>query len=131
MTNRLLISFVPPAVALLLASCSTGPNCGNFHPYKNNVARGPIKAPAGVTVPLPDPAYKIPTAGTVAAPAVATAAANPCLVTPPSVLTSQDMAKPIQAPAAKPAAAVPAAATQAPAMPAPAAATKPPPVAGG
>jgi|GEM_PF-1601677 len=129
MTNRLLISLVPPAVALLLASCSTGPNCGNYHPYQNYVAGGPIKSPAGVTVPTPDPAYKIPASGTAAAPATAASAANPCLVTPPSVLTPQDMAKPGAAP--KPAAAAPAAATKAPAKPAPAAATNPPPVAGG
>ena len=132
MTNRLLISFAPPAIALLLASCSTGPNCGNYHPYKNYVALGPIKAPAGATVPTPDPAYKIPTAGTATAPAAATSTANPCLVTPPSVLTPQDMARQAApAPTAKPAAAAPAPATKAQPKPAPAAATNPPPVAGG
>lgn len=131
MTNRLLICFAPPAIALLLASCSTGPNCGNYHPYKNYVARGPIKAPAGATAPTPDPAYKIPTAGTATVPAAATSAANPCLVTPPSVLTPQDMARQAApAPAAKPLAA-PAPATKARPKPAPAAATNPPPVAGG
>ncbi|HEY1772755.1 MAG TPA: hypothetical protein VGH91_06145 [Gammaproteobacteria bacterium] len=143
MTKRLLISLTPPAVALLLASCSFAPSCGNSHPYKNYVARGPIKAPAGVTVPSVDPAYQIPAAGTVAAPAAATSV-DPCLVTPPSVLTKEDMAKPLSAaPAAKPAVAAsptgtkapaklaPAAATKLSASPAPAPASNPPPVAGG
>ena len=131
MTNRLLISLVPPAIALLLASCSSGPSCGNSHPYRNYVASGPIKAPAGVTVPPVDPAYRIPAAGTAAAPAAGTSVANPCMVTPPSVLTPQDMARPGSAPAPKPAVAVPAAATKGSAKPAPPAASNPPPVAGG
>lgn len=143
MTNRFLVSLTSPAIALLLASCSFAPSCGNSHPYKNYVASGPIKAPAGVTVTPVDPAYKIPAAGTAAAPAAATNA-DPCLVTPPSVLTKQDMAKPLApAPGVKPVAAppagtkaqpkpvpAPAASTQAPATPAPASPTHPRPVAG-
>ena len=121
MTNRLFISLTPLAATLLLASCGFARTCDNSHPYKSNVARAPLKAPAGVTVPAPDAAYQIPAAGTAAAPA-ATTSADPCLVTPPSVLTKQDMARPIQAPPAG---------TKAPPKPAPAAASKSPPVAGG
>jgi len=123
MTNRLLISIVPPIAALLLASCSFAPNCGNSHPYKNYVAEAPLKAPPGVTLPQPDTAYRIPAAGTAAAPAAATSA-QPCMVTPPSVLTPQDMARPgSPAPATQ--------ATPAPqaASPAPAPVTRRPPVA--
>jgi hypothetical protein len=130
MTNRFLISFTPPAIALLLASCSFGPNCGNSHPYKNYVASAPLKAPAGVTLPPADAAYQVPGAGTRVAPAAATSA-EPCMVTPPSVLTRQDMAKPgSPAPAKAPANPAPAAATKPPASPAPAAASHPRPVAG-
>ncbi|HEX4300614.1 MAG TPA: hypothetical protein VH327_07065 [Gammaproteobacteria bacterium] len=128
MTNRFLISFTPPAIALLLASCSFGPNCGNSHPYKNYVAGAPLKAPTGVTLPPADAAYQVPAAGTRGAPA-ATTSAEPCMVTPPSVLTRQDMAKP-GSPAPAKATAVPGAVTQAPAKPAPAAASHPRPVAG-
>ena len=133
MTNRFLVSFAPPAIALLLASCSFAPSCGNSHPYKNYVAVGPIKAPAGVTVPRADAAYQIPAAGTAATPVAAPAAAtsvDPCLVTPPSVLTKQDMAKSgSPAPAAKTMTA-PAVATKPPVSPAPAPASHPQPVAG-
>jgi hypothetical protein len=138
MTNRLLASLVLPAAAALLASCSSTPACGNSHPYTTGYsAHAPLKAPAGVTLPLADPAYQVPAAGTAPVPAPAAgAAAAPCLVNPPSVLTSSDMTRTIKpAPAAatktKPAVAVPAAGTKAPANPAPTAASNPPPVAGG
>jgi hypothetical protein len=133
MTNRLLVSFAPPAMALLLTSCSFAPGCGDSHPYKNYVAGKPLQAPAGVTVPRPDAAYQIPAAGTGAAPVAAPAAgtaAQPCIVTPPTVLTRQDLAKPgSPAPAAN-ATPAPAAVTKAPANLAPAPATHPRPVAG-
>jgi uncharacterized lipoprotein len=126
MTNRLLVSLMPPAIALLLASCGFAPSCGNSHPYKNYVAGAPLKAPAGVTLPPVDTAYRIPAAGTAATPAASTSA-QPCSVTPPSVLTPQDMARPASpAPAAK---ATPAT-SKASASPAPAPVTHPRPVAG-
>ena len=82
----------------LLASCSSAPNCGNSHPYLANQPSALLQAPAGVTLPKPDPAYAVPAAGTKAAatlvPAAAANGAQPCLVTPPSVLTKEDMAKP-------------------------------------
>jgi hypothetical protein len=98
------------SAATLLASCSTGLTCGNSHPYANYNPAPPLKAPAGVTVPAPDPAYAVPAAGTAAkatpapvagsgtavtpAPAAGTNGAQPCLVTPPNVLTKTDMAAP-------------------------------------
>jgi uncharacterized lipoprotein len=85
------------ALACLLASCSSTPSCGNSHTYLTNTARPPLQAPAGVTLPKPDLAYLVPGAGTqvaaTAAPASGTAAA-PCLVTPPDVLTKEDMSRP-------------------------------------
>ena len=86
------------ALSCLLASCSSAPGCGNSHPYAGNVARAPLQAPAGVTLPKPDAAYTIPAASTKAAatpaPAAGTIGAQPCLVTPPSVLTKEDMSRP-------------------------------------
>lgn len=107
MTKRL-STFLMVSAAMLLASCSTGLTCGNSHPYANYNPVPPLKAPAGVTVPTPDPAYVVPAAstklvpaaaaGTLAAatpaPAAATNGAQPCLVTPPNVLTKADMAAP-------------------------------------
>jgi uncharacterized lipoprotein len=82
------------ALACLLASCTGTPVCGNSHPYVGSASRAPLQAPAGVTLPKPDAAYAIPAAstkaGAVQAPAMGTAVA-PCLVTPPSVLTKEDM----------------------------------------
>jgi len=85
------------ALTCLLASCSGTPSCGNSHPYASNVQHAPLQAPAGVTLPKPDAAYTIPAAGTKAgatpAPAAGTNGAQPCLVTPPSVLTKEDMSR--------------------------------------
>ena len=84
------------ALAGLLASCSSAPTCGNSHPYLANTARPPLQAPAGVTLPKPDPAYLVPGAGTKAAATqapTAGTAAGPCLVRPPSVLTKEDMSR--------------------------------------
>jgi hypothetical protein len=120
------------SAASLLASCSGSLACGNSHPYANNTARPPLTAPPGVTLPAPDPAYLVPAAGTGAkatpAPGAGTNGAQPCLVTPPNVLTKTDMARPGKA-TPKPVAA-PAAGT-APAKPAPAPSTHVPPVAAG
>lgn len=97
MTNRL-FPLSALTAASLLASCSTGLTCGNSHPYTNYSPKPPLQAPAGVTLPKPDPAYLVPAAGTAAkltpAPAAATNGAEPCLVTPPNVLTKADMAAP-------------------------------------
>jgi uncharacterized lipoprotein len=133
MTNRLFVSLVLSAAAMALASCSSTPSCGNSHPYTTGYTTGvPLKAPAGVTLPTPDPAYLVPAAGTAPVPApVAGTAAAPCLVAPPSVLTPQDMIKTLApVPGAKPVVAPPAG-TKVPPKPAPAAASNPPPVAGG
>lgn len=110
MTNRLFRPLSALTMASLLASCSTGLTCGNSHPYANYNPTPVLKAPAGTTLPPVDPAYLVPAASTSAkaapapaastlavatqAPAAATNGAQPCLVTPPNVLTKQDMAAP-------------------------------------
>lgn len=108
MTNRLFQPLSALTAASLLASCTTGLTCGNSHPYTNYAPKPPLQAPAGVTLPATDPAYLVPAASTKAtpapvagslaaatpAPAASTNGAQPCLVTPPNVLTKQDMAAP-------------------------------------
>jgi len=120
MTHRPLAPLALLGLTGLLTSCSTELACGNAHPYAGYTARAPLAAPAGVTVSKPDAAYLIPAAGTGAkAPAAANiGVAQPCLVTPPEVLTPADLnpARPKAAPAAS---------TTAPATPAPAARTRP------
>ena len=107
MTNRLFTSCSLLSASMLLASCSTGLTCGNSHPYAAYHTAAPLKAPAGVTMPVPDPAYVVPAAGTAAkataapaagslaqatpAPGAATNGSQPCLVIPPDVLTKSDM----------------------------------------
>ena len=84
MTNNAFRSLSLPVLlcAGLLSSCSNTIPCGNGHPYLDNRERAPLQAPAGVSVPAPDPAYVVPqaTAGAVHE------AASTCLVKPPDVL---------------------------------------------
>ena len=98
MTNRFFMSLSMLSAASLLASCSAGLTCGNSHPYAGYRPVAPLKAPPGATLPKPDSAYVIPAASTAAkatpAPAAGTNGAQPCLVTPPNVLTKTDMAAP-------------------------------------
>ena len=130
MTNRPLIFLLLPALATLLTSCSGTPSCGNSHAYKTNTARSLLKAPAGVTLPAPDNAYVIPAAGTaVAAVPAAGTTSGPCLVTPPSVLTPEDMAKPVKAASAPKPVAAPASGSKAAVSPAAQPATRPPRIA--
>ena len=117
MNIRTPVSILPLLAAGLMAGCSSGPPCGNAHPYAQSQSRPPLKAPPGLTLPAPDPAYRIPAAGTATAPTVTSV--GPCMVTPPNVL----------APGAATAQVVPAG--QKPPAAAPAAASSPPPVAAG
>ena len=108
MKNPLLV-LTPCLLACgLLAGCSSGPACGNPHPYAQSVSGPRLKAPPGQTIPAPDPAYVIPPAATAAAPAAATSVSGACMVIPPDVLPPPALTK------AKPAAAPPPAATHSP-----------------
>lgn len=123
MIYRIVKVFVPLSTLLLLGACG-GIACGNAHVYQDSVARGPLKAPAGITVPPPDSAYVIPGAATATSPQ-----SLPCMIQPPELIPAVTTAK--KPPAAKPAAtvaapakAVPAAGTsQSPANAVPAAAS--------
>jgi hypothetical protein len=108
----------------LLAGCSSGPACGDPHPYTQSVSGPRLKAPPGLTLPAPDPAYVIPQASTVTAPAAASASGS-CMVIPPDVLSPSAQTQ------AKPAAAAPASdkVAQPVTTPPPAASHNPPPVA--
>ena len=124
MKNHPFLIYTPWFLALAaLAGCSSGPACGDPHPYTHS-ANGPVlKAPPGLTLPAPDPVYVIPHAST---PAPAAATGWACMIAPPNLITAPAAATVQKAGPAiittpKPATAVP-----------PAAATHtPPPVAAG
>ncbi len=82
-----LVGLVP---LLLLAGCSTTPDCLEPQPYKNAQQFPPLESPPGLDVPEPDPSMAIPDVadGPVGAydePANANAenTAVRCLVSPP------------------------------------------------
>ncbi|MGH8400180.1 MAG: hypothetical protein ACRESU_03675 [Gammaproteobacteria bacterium] len=71
---------------LVLSGCATTP-CGNPHPYTSDTVGAPLKAPAGMSVPAPDPTYAIPAEKPAAKPA--DDAAGACLAVPPQLITPQ------------------------------------------
>ena len=82
------------SAASLLGACS-GFTCGNTHTYLDSPARGPLRAPPGVTVPAPDSTYVIPGATTAVAPASA-----PCMIRPPQLVPKEaPVTPPVAAPA--------------------------------
>lgn len=115
MTYRIIKVFVPLSASLLLGACG-GIVCGNAHAYQDSAARGPLKAPPGITVPPPDSAYAIPGAATATHPQ-----SLPCMIQPPELIPAVTTAK-------KPQAAKPAATAAAPVKAVPAAASAAHPV---
>lgn len=85
MTHNAIRSVCLPALLAMgfIAGCSNQPSCGDAHPYLSNTERAPLEAPAGVSVPAPDPAYVVPTVkpglGQV----------GDCMIRPPDVLGAQ------------------------------------------
>ena len=72
---------LPALLAMgLLAGCSNQPSCGDSHPYLTNAERAPLAAPAGVSVPAPDPAYLVPGVKP------GLGQAGNCMIRPPNVL---------------------------------------------
>src|SRR5215472_8061962 len=122
MTLRSMTLILLSGAALLLASCSSV-SCGNAHPYQNVSARPPLKAPPGVTVPPPDPAYRFEGDSVASSQRTDIDAAGRCTDAPPELVPAASTAKPT-APAAPRAAT-----TTAPATASPAAGTRPAPVA--
>lgn len=81
-------------LTIVLAGCSSL-GCGDPHPYINSPSQAPLKAPEGLSIPAPDPAYTINNA---AAPVPGKAngrdAAGVCLINPPRVLPVGNATKP-------------------------------------
>src|SRR5690348_9835051 len=123
MLQRSMTTLWLSVTALLLAGCSSV-SCGDSHPYQGARALRPLKAPADVTVPAPDPAYLVPGDDGVGAQRTDLDAAGSCTNAPPELVPAGGTTKP-------PAQAMPAATTtRAPAATvAPAAASKSSPVA--
>ncbi|HLW73881.1 MAG TPA: hypothetical protein VKT74_02305 [Gammaproteobacteria bacterium] len=108
----------------LLAGCSSGPACGDTHPYTQSIAGPRLKAPPGLTLPAPDPAYVILPPSTTSP--AATPASGACMVNPPNVLPPPALTK------VKPVSAAPVKSAEPAATPPPSAASHaPPPVAAG
>ncbi len=84
MTNNALRSLFLPGLLLagLLSACTNTATCGDSHPYLANRQGPPLQAPAGVSVPAPDPAYVIPPA----AGGAGQGAVGACMIKPPDVL---------------------------------------------
>jgi uncharacterized lipoprotein len=122
MTQQSFATLWLSAAALLLAGCSSV-SCGDAHPYQGARALRPLKAPADVTVPAPDPAYLVSGDDSVGTQRTDLDAAGSCTNAPPELVPAAGTAKAaVQA--------APVAATGAPpATAAPANASKPAPVA--
>lgn len=85
-----MIKILGVALALLalgLAGCSSLA-CGDPHPYLNSKVTPPLKAPPGMSVPAPDPAYAIAGAASNAGKRTDLNAAGVCLINPPQVVPS-------------------------------------------
>ena len=76
-----------------LAACSSTPSCLESQPYMNAKAFPPLKSPAGLDVPEPDPSMRVPEVASgpvgafddVPADRDAEDPAARCLVTPPAM----------------------------------------------
>ena len=78
-------------LATWLAGCSTL-NCGDSHPYMNSVARQPLQAPSGLSVPTPDPNYAIQDLALSQSKRTNRDVAGTCLINPPQLITAQPAA---------------------------------------
>lgn len=114
-----LFGIVLALAATALAGCSTL-SCGDPHPYLNSGTRPPLTAPAGVSVPAPDPAYEIAGASVTAGKRTDLNAAGACLINPPQVVPSAAAGSTRQADMARSesGAATPASKSEVPAKPA-------------
>lgn len=74
-------------LALGLAGCSSLA-CGDPHPYLNSKVTPLLKAPAGMSVPAPDPAYAIAGAVSNTGKRTDLNTAGVCLINPPQVVPS-------------------------------------------
>ncbi|MDE2195667.1 MAG: hypothetical protein KGJ56_00555 [Gammaproteobacteria bacterium] len=99
--------------ASVLAGCSSL-SCGDPHPYFNSGTQPPLQVPAGLTMPVPDPAYKV--SGNTSHPGEHTDhdAAGACLIAPPQLVPNQPAAAANTGPAGRRASEPPPPAAKAP-----------------
>lgn len=84
-------------LALLLTMIMTGCSslgCGDPHPYINSPSRPALKAPEGLNVPTPDPAYTVGSVAPVTGKHPDRDAKGACLIYPPQVVPVGNAAKP-------------------------------------
>ena len=89
---RILLMVLALSVAALTGCSSLG--CGDPHPYMNNPSLPPLKAPEGLSIPSPDPAYAVSGTAPNAGKSTERNTAGVCLINPPRVLPAAAMAKP-------------------------------------
>ncbi|MGH8293778.1 MAG: hypothetical protein ACRESA_09960 [Gammaproteobacteria bacterium] len=84
-------------VALLSTVIVTGCSslgCGDPHPYINSTSQPALKAPQGLTIPTPDPAYIVGSVTPVTGKHPDRDAKGVCLIYPPQVVPAGNTAKP-------------------------------------
>lgn len=87
-------------LTMMVAGCSSL-GCGDPHPYINSPSQAALKAPEGLTIPTPDPAYVVASVTPVTGKHPERDAKGVCLIYPPQVVPVGNSAKPAaqQAPA--------------------------------
>lgn len=95
---RILLVMLALCMAALAGCSSLG--CGDPHAYLNSPSLPPLKAPEGLSIPRPDPAYAINSAVPTSAKKAGRNAAGVCLINPPNVLPAAATTKPAASAAA-------------------------------
>ncbi|HKT32116.1 MAG TPA: hypothetical protein VJS89_06460 [Gammaproteobacteria bacterium] len=80
-------------LTMIVAGCSSL-GCGDPHPYINSPSRPALKAPEGLTIPPPDPAYVVGSVTPVTGKHPERDAKGVCLIYPPQVVPTGNSAKP-------------------------------------
>ena len=80
-------------LTMIVAGCSSL-GCGDPHPYINSPSRPALKAPEGLTMPTPDPAYVVGSVTPVTGKHPDRDAKGVCLIYPPQVVPTGNTAKP-------------------------------------
>ncbi|MGH8398178.1 MAG: hypothetical protein ACRETA_08040 [Gammaproteobacteria bacterium] len=88
-----LFGILTALLAMGVAGC-TSLSCGDSHPYLDSSTRPPLKAPAGLSLPTPDPNYAIQGASPNVNKHVDRDASGVCLIKPPLLINNQAVTKP-------------------------------------
>lgn len=92
-----IFGFLIVLLAAGLAGCSTLA-CGDPHPYMDSPASPLLKAPPGMQLPAPDPAYTVTGVTANTGKPTDRNAAGACLINPPQVVPTQAARKSQSAP---------------------------------